>query len=125
MKVVPRPQDNGFEAHQFTVESREFVVRWTDGIFHNDPDPRNWALLLHVGNGVANEAHLGDWIVRHAAGHFEILSCDQFDRRYERLDRAGNPPDKPANPPRAKPASAFADCGCSVVARVRCPAHAG
>lgn len=27
MKVIPRPADVGFEAHQFTVESREFVAR--------------------------------------------------------------------------------------------------
>lgn len=99
MKVIPRPQDNGYDAHQFTVENRAFIVRWTDGIFHDDADPRDWELTVHGGNGVAIKARLGSWIVRKVIG-FEVLSCDEFDRKYERLDRPGNV--TPANP---KPAA--------------------
>jgi len=117
MKVIPRQTDNGFEAHQFTVEAREFVVRWTGGVFHGDADPRKWALLIHTGNGVAREAHLGNWIVRHV-GHFDILTSDEFDRRYKRLDRPGN--DVPANAPLT---SSVRECGCTVSDGWRCPVH--
>lgn len=99
MKVIPRPQDNGFEAHQLTVENREFVVRWTGGIFHGDADPRQWRLALHAGSGLVRDAYLGNWIVRHLAGHFEVMTCDEFDRRYERIDRPGNAANlKPVSP---------------------------
>lgn len=63
-----------------------FIVSWTSGIFHGDADPRKWALLVHAGNGVAKEAHLGNWIVKTGIG-FEVLLPEEFDRRYQRADR--------------------------------------
>lgn len=89
MRVVPRPQDAAFsDAHQLTFETCKFVVAWTEGIFHDSENPRDWELILHIGNGVAGIARLGNYIVRHT-GFWEIMTCDEFDRRYAPLDRPG------------------------------------
>lgn len=98
MRVVPRPQDAAFfEAHQLTFETRALVVAWTGGIFHDSENPRDWELLLHVGDGLVGIARLGNYIVKHV-GYWEILTCEQMDRRYAPVDRPGNPADRPANP---------------------------
>ena len=69
MRVAPRPNDAAyFEAHQLTFETCKFVVAWTEGLFHDDADPRNWRLVLHIGNGVAADAKLGNYIVKHTGG---------------------------------------------------------
>lgn len=102
MRVVPRPQDAAyFDAHQLTFETCKFVVAWTEGIFHDSENPRDWELILHIGNGVAGIARLGNYIVRHT-GFWEIMTCDEFDRRYVPLDRPGNSTENAANKTRGK-----------------------
>lgn len=109
MRVVPRPQDAAFfDAHQLTFETRKFVVAWTEGLFHDSENPRDWELILHIGNGVAGIARLGNYIVKHT-GFWEILTCDEFDRRYVPLDRPGNSPENAAN---VKPVSPLLQGGC-------------
>lgn len=98
MDFIPRPTGtNPVEGYQFTVESREFVVGWTGGAFHGGPNPREWRLVLHLGDGVEGAARLGQWIMKRD-GYYEILTCEELYRRFDRLDRPGNPHDRPANP---------------------------
>lgn len=91
MQVEPIHHDIGHDARQLTVESHNDVIRWTGGVFHGSLDPRQWRLTVHVGGGFAADAVLGNWIVQHGS-RFEVLTCDEFDRKYKRAewDRPGS-----------------------------------
>lgn len=127
IKVVPRPHDAAFfESYQLTFETRKAVLAWTEGLFHDDADPRNWRLKLHIGNGVAADARLGNYIVKHT-GYWEILTCDEYDRRYVPLDRPGNPLYQPANPPHHQQIYGGTcirrECGCIMEVGEHCQIH--
>ena len=53
----------------------EELATWCDGGLMGE------TITVPTGIGV-QPAHVGDWIVRDASGHFEVLSHDRFALKY-------------------------------------------
>lgn len=104
----PRPPDV-VEARQLEWrEEAEDLVAWVTrgggsaavmGFIGNGPP----VVHLYGEDGGCNRVHMGDWIIRHAADQFTVMSPDEFARRYEPLPESAHdatePPVGEADPP--------------------------
>lgn len=80
-------------AEQVTETDMDLLARYAHGSVMVEPDSKGGKtryLMLRQKDGAKANAGIGDWLVRHAGGTWDVMGASDFEAEYSELESPEN-----------------------------------